>query len=243
VAVIRWLLTCEHGGHQVPARWRRLFRGAGPVLRSHRGWDRGALATFRMLAPEMADASFHSTTTRLLVDLNRSIGHRALFSEYTRDLPAAEREEILAVHYHAWRDAVIARIDEWRRAGDAVVHVSVHSFTPELDGVVRDADVGLLYDPGREWERAICRRWRGVLREVAPDARVRLNYPYRGTADGYPTSLRRRFPEGYAGIELELNEGNVGIRCHRVAEEILAALRVLREEAGSLLEPTCGIEA
>ena len=109
--------------------------------------------------------------------------------------------------------------------------------------MVRDADVGLLYDPGREWERAICRRWRGVLREVAPDARVRLNYPYRGTADGFPTSLRRRFPEGYAGIELELNEGNVGIRCHRVAEEILAALRVLREEAGSLLEPTCGIEA
>jgi predicted N-formylglutamate amidohydrolase len=228
VALVRWLLTCEHGGHDVPARWKRLFRGARLELRSHRGWDRGALATFRIVAPAVADASFHATTTRLLVDLNRSVGHRGLFSEFTRDLPAGEREEILATHYHAWRDPVIAQIAEWRAAGDAVLHISVHSFTPVMNGEVRNADVGLLYDPGRPWERAICRRWRSILRDVAPDARVRLNYPYRGTADGFTKQLRRRFPDGYAGIELELNEGNVGSRCHHVAEEILASLRALR---------------
>jgi predicted N-formylglutamate amidohydrolase len=228
VAVVRWLLTCEHGGHEVPARWKRLFRGAGLVLRSHRGWDRGALATFRILAPAVADASFFATTTRLLVDLNRSVGHRALFSEFTRQLPEPEREAILETHYYAWRDAVISQIDAWRAAGDSVLHVSVHSFTPALNGVVRNADIGLLYDPGRPWERAICRRWRTILRDKAPDARVRLNYPYRGTADGFTKHLRRRFPEGYAGIELELNEGNVGTRCHHVAEEILASLRLLR---------------
>jgi predicted N-formylglutamate amidohydrolase len=228
VAVIRWLLTCEHGGHRVPARWRHLFRGADRVLRSHRGWDRGALATFKILAPAIADASFHATTTRLLVDLNRSVGHKALFSEFTRHLPRAEREEIISNHYHTWREPVIDRIAEWRDAGCAVVHVSVHSFTPSLAGVTRNADVGLLYDPGRPWERAICRRWRAALKETAPDARVRLNYPYRGTADGFTTHLRRRFPRGYAGIELELNEGNVGARCHHVAEEILASLLRLR---------------
>ena len=208
MAVIRWLLTCEHGGHKVPARWRHLFRGADRVLRSHRGWDRGALATFRILAPAIADASFHATTTR--------------------HLSRAEREEILSDHYHTWREPVVARIAEWQAAGHAVVHVSVHSFTPSLEGVNRNADVGLLYDPGRTWERAICRRWRAVLKETAPDARVRLNYPYRGTADGFTTHLRRRFPGGYAGIELELNEGNVGTRCHHVAEEILASLMRLR---------------
>ena len=232
---IRWLLTCEHGGHEVPARWRHLFRGARDVLRSHRGWDGGALATFRVLAPALADASFFATTTRLLVDLNRSVGHRALFSEYTRDLPAAEREEILAHHYHEWRDAVVERIAGWRRAGDAVLHISVHSFTPVMNGEVRNADIGLLYDPGRPWERSICRDWRSILRTVAADARVRLNYPYRGNADGFTTHLRRRFPEGYAGIELELNEGNVGTRCHHVAEEVLASLRALRPRLESPL--------
>jgi predicted N-formylglutamate amidohydrolase len=234
--VVRWLLTCEHGGHEVPARWRRQFRGAREVLHSHRGWDRGALATFRILAPAVADAYFHATTTRLLVDLNRSIGHRALFSEYTRSLPAQEREEILEQHYHAWRDPVIERIDRWRRAGDAVLHVSVHSFTPTLNGQVRNADIGLLYDPGRPWERSVCRRWRQILRDAAPDARVRRNYPYRGSADGFTKTLRRRFPDGYAGIELELNEGNVGVRCHHVAEEILASLRVLRREVPALVD-------
>ena len=29
-------------------------------------------------------------------------------------------------------------------------------------GKVRNADVGLLYDPGRAWEKALCRRWRSV---------------------------------------------------------------------------------
>jgi hypothetical protein len=34
-----------------------------------------------------------------------------------------------------------------------------------------------------------------------------MNYPYRGTADGLPTTLRRAHPDArYAGIEIEVNQ-------------------------------------
>lgn len=226
----RWILTCEHGGHRVPARWRGLFAGAEEVLQSHRGWDRGALCTFRTLAPGVADAAFYSTTTRLLVDLNRSLHHRSVFSEFTRDLPETQREQIIRRHYLPYRTRVAGMIARWRQAGDTVIHVSVHSFTPVMDGHVRNADVGLLYDPGRELERAVCRRWRASLEAVSPGYRIRLNYPYRGTADGLTTWLRRQHEAGYAGIELELNEGNVGRRCSEVAARILDSLTRLRAD-------------
>lgn len=200
----RWLFTCEHGGRTVPQEYTPLFAGAEAVLGSHRGWDPGALLAFEALAPELADAAFAATTTRLLVDLNRSPRHPKLLSEFTRHLPAQARHDIVARWWTPWRAAVRDQVVTWRDAGYRVRHVSVHSFTPVLDGVARNADIGLLYDPARLPERDWCRHWRELLE--ARGWRVRLNYPYRGTADGHTTALRRQFPSGYAGVELELNQ-------------------------------------
>ena len=99
------------------------------------------------------DAPLHaSTTTRLLVDLNRSIGHRQLFSGITRPLPASEREAILEAHYRPHREAIEGAVDVGVAAGKPVVHVASHSFTPILDGVEREVDIGWLYDPRRPAE-------------------------------------------------------------------------------------------
>ena len=233
----RWLLTCEHGGNHVPARWRYLFRGAESVLESHRGWDRGSLDVFRALEAEIADAAFPAQLTRLLVDLNRSVGHRHLFSAYTRTLTTAEKQQILDQHYLPWRKAVEDRVNDWRKAEHTVLHVSVHSFTPELDGHRRNADIGLLYDPGRPLERKLSRDWRQLLTELAPDIRVRMNYPYRGTADGFTRRLRTVHPTGYAGIELELNEGSMARRAARITAAVLDSTRRLRAGFCPATEP------
>jgi predicted N-formylglutamate amidohydrolase len=89
--------------------------------------------------------------------------------------------------------------------GHRVIHISSHSFTAELDGRVRGADVGLLYHPGRRGEA--CARWKESLAALAPDLRVRRNYPYAGKGDGLTSHLRLRFaPSDYVGIELEVNQ-------------------------------------
>jgi predicted N-formylglutamate amidohydrolase len=83
----------------------------------------------------------------------------------------------------------------------------VHSFVPVLRGVKRTADIGLLYDPARRYESAVCTTWKRAFERCDPGLRVRRNYPYLGTADGLTTSLRRRFPaDRYVGIELEMNQ-------------------------------------
>lgn len=151
-----------------------------------------------------------STISRLVVDLNRSIGHPQLFSAATRGAPATARDAIVAQHYRPYRAQVERLVRQSLSRGRRVIHISSHSFTPELDGKVRRADVGLLYDPGRHGEAELCARWKSSLAAFAPELRVRRNYPYAGKGDGLTSCLRLLFPHGaYIGIELEVNQSMV----------------------------------
>jgi len=223
----RLVLTCEHAGKRVPREHAALFRGASAVLASHRGWDPGALELARRMARRTGSELHACTWTRLLVEPNRSAHNPRIWSSFTRALPRAERERILERYWKPHRRAVEAAVDAATRGGHSVLHVAVHSFTPVLDGERRNADIGLLFDPGRKRERALARRWKALLAELAPDLRVRFNYPYLGTADGLSTAQRRRFPDArYAGFELELNQALLA-HPHRARIE-LALIESLR---------------
>ncbi|MGZ5091667.1 MAG: N-formylglutamate amidohydrolase [Burkholderiales bacterium] len=203
----RLLVTCEHGGNRIPAQYRALFKKYRPALESHRGYDLGALALARAFAGAFDAELVYSTTSRLLVELNRSPNHRQFLSEATRELPTAERERLLGRYYWPYRHWVEAQVTDAIKHGERVLHVSSHSFTPRLNGVVRNADIGLLYDPRRAREREFCRVWKARMEGANPQLVVRLNYPYRGSADGLTTHLRRLHRNSdYAGIEIEVNQ-------------------------------------
>lgn len=205
-----FLVTCEHGGNRVPAPYQALFVGHEEMLATHRGWDPGALALARDLARTL-DATLHyATVSRLVIDLNRSVGHPRLYGEATRRLPPAQRREILARHYLPYRHRVEAHIRQAMASGQRVVHLAAHSFTPELDGQVRNADIGLLYDPARPGEAELARRWQHALQASSGELRVRRNYPYTGRSDGFTAYLRKCFPDAsYLGMELEVNQRHV----------------------------------
>jgi predicted N-formylglutamate amidohydrolase len=204
------VVTCEHGGNRVPVRYRQLFRGLQKTLKTHVGYDLGALVMARELSAAFKAPLVAATVTRLLVDLNRSIGHPRLHGEVIRGLSPEERERILADHYRPYRMATEARIMKAITCGRRVIHISSHSFTPELKGNVRAADVGLLYDPSRAGEAGLCARWKIALERAVPQLRVRRNYPYDGTDDGFMPYLRRRFPPtAYLGVEIEINQAIV----------------------------------
>jgi predicted N-formylglutamate amidohydrolase len=201
------IITCEHGGNEVPAAYTPLFAGHEVLLPTHRGWDAGALTLAHQMATACDAPLFAATTTRLLIDLNRSIGHRQLHSEATRGLPLATRRDIAAQYYRPHRDAVESEVARLVAAGRRVVHVASHSFTPELGGVVRQADVAWLYDPRRAGECALAAQWLGALKHRRPDLKLRRNYPYEGKADGLTALLRKRHSDAaYAGMELEVNQ-------------------------------------
>ena len=117
------------------------------------------------------------------------------------------RREIAARHYHPYRNTVETEVAQLVAAGHRVVHVASHSFTPELEGVVRQADVAWLYDPQRPGERLLSSQWLAALARLRPDLKLRRNYPYQGKGDGLTSLLRKRYsPERYIGIELEVNQ-------------------------------------
>ncbi|MBK0402896.1 N-formylglutamate amidohydrolase [Adhaeribacter sp. BT258] len=201
------LITCEHGGREIPEKYGPYFQAHQPLLETHRGWDIGALELYKKLVAAGADASFFSETSRLLVELNRSLHHPNLFSDITRQTAEVEREAILEAHYHPYRKQVENAIQTFISQKHSVLHLSVHSFTPELNGEIRNADIGLLYDPQRNTEKEFCARWKQEFEKLDTGLKVRFNYPYRGTADGFTTHLRKLFPdEKYGGIELEVNQ-------------------------------------
>ena len=201
------IVSCEHGGNTVPPAYAPLFLGHQALLQTHRGWDLGALELAQQLATAVDAPLFAATVTRLLIDLNRSIGHRQLYSEATRSLPLATRRGIVATHYRPYRDAVEGEVARLIAAGQRVVHISSHSFTPQLHGVVRRADVGWLYDPRRAGEGPFALQWLTAFGRLRPDLKLRRNYPYEGRGDGLTTLLRKRHgAHQYVGMELEVNQ-------------------------------------
>ena len=160
-----FLISCEHGGNRIPASYRALFDGyrcAAQLpsrLRSrcagdgegtgHRlqGAARGVDHQPPAHRPQSLDSAIPSSSPR-----RRAVPQRRCASRLSRRYyrPYRVRVERLV------RQAVARR----RR----VIHISSHSFTGELDGKVRHADVGLLYHPARRGEGELCARWKAVAR-------------------------------------------------------------------------------
>ncbi|EXI73457.1 MAG TPA: N-formylglutamate amidohydrolase [Candidatus Accumulibacter phosphatis] len=208
-----YVVTCEHGGNRIPSAYVDLFHGWQVRLSSHHGYDAGALVMARDLAAALQAPLMVSTVSRLLVDLNRSLSSPQVWSDATRALSPTRKQAIVSSHYAPYRQRLTEIVVAAVAAGQRVIHVSSHTFTPVLDGQVRNADVGLLYDPARPGEVAAAARWKAALTEQSAELRVRRNYPYRGKNDGLTSAMRRRFAPGqYVGIEIELNQALISSR-------------------------------
>jgi predicted N-formylglutamate amidohydrolase len=201
------IFSCEHAGYDVPAEHHALFAARQELLHSHCGWDIGALELASRLATYFSRPLYYTTTTRLLVENNRTLNHPQLFSSITRGLSSDEKKDILKKYYEPHQRRLAQAIDEALRTGPLVLHLAIHSFTPILEGKERRADIGLLYDPKRGRERAFCQRWARLLAQNQAPYRIRKNYPYRGTANSLMIPFRRRYPpSSYLGIEVEINQ-------------------------------------
>ena len=212
------ILTCEHASNRLPAAFKKAV--PAEILKTHRAYDIGAYTVFRKLVrfakPEF---SCEGKFSRLFVDLNRTITNKSAFSDYLRELEtrtpatAAKIKESATNYWTEYRAAIEKFVDsalkpKTRAAKSAptIVHLSIHSFTPVLNGKVRNTDIGILYDPTRPQERAYANVIKDEIKRLSPAMKVRFNYPYKGTSDGLTTTLRKKFGPRYVGIEIEINQ-------------------------------------
>ncbi len=226
------ILSCEHGGNHIPVAYRHLFRKGARIIGTHRGLDIGALTIAKAVAQGLSAPLLYSETSRLLVDLNRSPHHRKLFSEFTRNCNDSMREDILRKYYFPYRQVLEQQILDTVADGYPVLHLSIHSFTPVLAGQIRNAGFGLLYDPARKMEKSFCANLQDSLNRSSNYV-TRMNYPYRGSADGLTTWLRKKLPAlAYFGIEIEINQGHILNDCKSISRLLVESLREVMTGTG-----------
>ena len=222
-----FVFTCEHASAAVPERYAGL--GLGPVeLADHVAWDIGAAALARKLAEAFTAPLVESACSRLVIDCNRDLSDHDLIVAETHGvvvpgnqaLDVAERAHRVERWHRPYHDAIDDVLGARR---DETILVSIHTFTPELRGVKRALEVGVLYDDHVPLA--------GTLADAlaATGLVVRHNEPYSGL-DGLIYSARvHGTRHGLRYVELEVNNGLLrdesGVT--RVGAQVAKGLRAL----------------
>jgi predicted N-formylglutamate amidohydrolase len=196
---MKYVVSCEHASAALPEEYGTLGLGAG-ALHSHIAWDPGAAEIAKALADRLGAPCELGGWSRLLVDLNRSETNPNVVPAVAfgvlvpgnQLLPMREIEARIARYHRPYWDTVerLVRVEP-------CVHISIHSFTPDIEPEKRQFDVGLLFDREDVSPLASALRQRGYS--------VEHNQPYPGSMDLITTAMRARV-SGYVGIEIELNQ-------------------------------------
>ena len=202
------IVTCEHASNKVPSYLKKYFLDEEFILNTHHAYDLGIEAIFNKAVKKWNPFySCKGNYSRLCIDLNRSLHHPRLFSKYTNTASTEIKKQLLQ-EWNSYREPVVKAIQKQLllAPSKSCFHLSVHSFTPQINGIERNADIGILYDPARSLEKEVALELKKRILEQNPLLKIKMNYPYLGKSDGFATSLRIEFSKGYVGIELEINQ-------------------------------------
>jgi predicted N-formylglutamate amidohydrolase len=231
------LVVCDHAANAVPRRLGALGLPAAELDR-HIGLDIGAEAVARGLAERLSAQAILASFSRLVIDNNRAIGDPSAIAPASDGtiVPAnagldprarrARAEEI----YWPYHGAIAAALDDFAARGVTPALLSVHSFTPRLDGKDRPWHVGVLWN--RDPRIAVpllgaLRRHAGlVVGDNEPySARIPVDFtvPHHAEARGLP----------HATLEIRQDEIDSERGAARYAELIALALAPILEESAS----------
>ena len=206
-----FLLIGDHAGNAVPAKLAGLGLDDAELSR-HIAIDIGVSPLGARLA-RLLDACFiEQRYSRLVVDCNRhaeASDVMAALSDGTvipanRDLTTAERAGRLAEIYEPYHRAIAETLVARQQAGRATVLVALHSFTPNMAGVARPWDIGVLHASGNAgFALALLEELRAAGRLCIGD-----NEPYRMDDTDY-TVPRHAWPAGLPYVELEVSQGRL----------------------------------
>lgn len=179
------ILTCEHADYQVPPFISKSqLHLTHELLKSHRGWDQGALALAKALQLEPSAKLFSFSTTRLLVDANRTVGGLNDLPRLSQACDLKQKQKLLELH-RRYREELNQFAQREAKKSRPIFILSVHSFTPVLDGRKRKTDIGLLFRPriAKELEFAKGLKKNLKRQSFTSNLNIHMNLPYRGFTD------------------------------------------------------------
>jgi predicted N-formylglutamate amidohydrolase len=202
------VLVADHAGRDLPDEYGDLGLPESEFGR-HIAYDIGVADVTRKLAQLTGAPAIMANFSRLLIDPNRGEDDPTLIRQLydgtivpgNYPMTAGERQKRLDLFYRPYHDAVGALIASVARAsGRAPLIISVHSFTPVMQGIVRPWHVGILWD--------LDDRAAGLLIEMlGRDGTLVVgdNEPYDGALRG-DTMFRHAIVNGYAHALIELRQ-------------------------------------
>jgi predicted N-formylglutamate amidohydrolase len=201
------MISCEHAVNTIPPAFLSLFENQLSLLESPRAFDHGARRIAQFVATQLACDYTESTISRLLIDCNRSTFQGKCFTSFSQALSDEQKHLLLNEHYHPFRQQTHTLIQNHIDSHRQVLHLSIHTFAPEIEGQVRNTGIGILYDYHRHGEKEVARQWDTILAQQTPNYRVRMNYPFSANADAFIHTLRQQYSEhDYLGLILECNQ-------------------------------------
>jgi predicted N-formylglutamate amidohydrolase len=205
-------------------------------LMRHIGWDIGAAEVARLLAEAIGAAAVLSGYSRLVADCNRRIDDPSCMPEESdgtkvpgnRGL-SPEARAVRAAEIHEPYHAVIAeRLAQFAARGIAPAIVSVHSFTPIMNGAKRPWHVGVLWgeDP---------RIAQPLIAHLGADPALVIgdNEPYSAREPIGLSMVRHAVPAGLPHVLLEIRQDLIDTRdgAQLWAARLADALRPILAEA------------
>jgi predicted N-formylglutamate amidohydrolase len=172
------LLVCDHASNRVPERLGSLGLGRD-MLQGHIAWDPGAADVARRLAAELDCPLVLSGYSRLVVDCNRPPGHPGSMPGRSagvaipgnEGLSSTDRTSRIDALFRPYHDAIAGLLDA--RSHKRTALISIHSFTPVLNGAPRPWQLGISH-----WrDNRLAELLLGALRRVG-DLTLGDNEPY-----------------------------------------------------------------
>ena len=147
------LLVCDHASCRFPIALGDL--GLDPFARRcHLAIDIGAGSLTERVAGTVGCTAVLAQYSRLVVDCNRELMDPGAFLEYgdgilvpgNRNLTQADKDRRANAIYWPYHNAIDEQLRRLRKVGPPPAFISIHSFTPVLDGVARELQMGVLWD-------------------------------------------------------------------------------------------------
>lgn len=177
------LLVCDHASCRFPKSLGDM--GLDPFARRcHLAIDIGAGPLTESLAASLSVTAVVHNYSRLVVDCNRQLMDPSAFLEYgdgilvpgNRNLHQADKDLRASALYWPYHCAVDEQVQRLRKVGPLPAFISIHSFTPVLNGESRSWQMGVLWDKDEKLRDIFLEGLRGA------GYRVGDNEPYSGKA-------------------------------------------------------------
>ena len=147
------LLVCDHASCRFPRALGDM--GLDPFARRcHLAIDIGAGKLTETIAKSLGVTAVIAQYSRLVVDCNRELMDPGAFLEYgdgilvpgNRNLSQAEKDARAKAIYWPYHNAIDDQVERLQALGPDPAFISVHSFTPVLNGIAREVQMGVLWD-------------------------------------------------------------------------------------------------